>query len=76
MDGMNIFIFFFTFHYRCYTLNLDNIGLVVTGKNVKITQCIYKRYKRQKGDKSVLNDMSDFKSDTDIFYHIGTWDFG
>lgn len=43
MDGMNIFIFFFTFHYRCYTLNLDNIGSVVTGKNVKITQCIYKR---------------------------------
>lgn len=22
------------------------------------------------------NDMGDFKSDTDIVYHIGTWDFG
>lgn len=72
MDGMNIFIFFYTFHYRCYTLNLDNIGLVVKkGKNVKTTQCIYKR-----GQVMYLNDMGNFKSDTDIFYHIGTMDFG
>lgn len=54
--GWTYLYFFFTFHYRCYTLNLDNIGLVVTGQKCKNYTMHIKKV-RDKTATSHLNDI-------------------